>query len=1149
MRTRFGFGIAAILLTYFFSANAELIVEPNSHAQCLRFLSEPLVVSPEVLRELARIRQEVIAKNHPPHVFKHAADDAAHEYPKETRQPKSIEQNQAKNTAPSALTAPTVKDPSTVGTDVQTNTYPVIVDVPHGGRNAQTTAWISKPFGSPLKGENDYAIGPENKVVHVYLHGVGTSTAIGVNGATLGDKIAAMGQASISLDIFGHGMATKNPEGLVSREEQIGWFKKTLQQLVHPGVKKFVITGHSGGAMWVLLMRYYFADDPWFKDKDITYFALSPGQSTDVSFANKVENEISFEEHLKKYEEDGAKGDVKFFRNHKFEGKLSNSSSIAQLERIYNLPKLTPEQEARLPRLTVIMGQYDLITYLGREQHFWNQFISLAKLGGGDGPAGSFNTLELTDKLYNAPRKVIMMPAGITHESKDKEDLIKTGHQVADVRSEDGNYLFVHQLIMHEINRLSEGVNPPAKTGDAAQDTLNIVTWYYNKYPAFREVVERYTSFVKMDGENLRDLEKRDKQLKKYIESVDKERRKKRGEIELALKTAVESLRIELGIEDVKIKDGDEDRELRLNEAKALAELQFPPLTDERKRQLEAFAEEHRQIEKGIERPDSPYYFSDGPFEDKIKELREKFASDFVIGEAGFGFTEITYSNTREAYKEFEKRNAEIKIRSEIIKQLKYIHERLPLDRNNPDRFKKLSARVTPILNHLGVSNIEDYLPFYNEWVEDKSKEEKLNADKSLAERFGAFQAAYVAALKKHNILVDQEFQKKIAALRLKYPELPEMGEALAELYTPRSPERRAKVARFVAEIGEARAAAENKNKQELALEIAKIRLPDGVKSLEDAESESKAIQAMLDFTASTEFPEVQNLAHQIRSEIETLDRLINGVVDDKGQVKVIALSKLAKDVEDAHEQKLSVTKRWNALWETKEGEQPKLTSNRLKEAEKSLGELKDIFAQQDTIYRNSLRRYQAQLDRENNFNGTTLIDLPTYLVRMEERSLNAFEVFKRQEALLAKLRFEEALSGQLIGSDEDKKHAMDYAKAIYGTEFLTTGQPGAKSVTRQLEIYSDYLKVRREQIALVEQNLNGLRHDYAQLMIKLGQKVPYYYQIVSIWDLLDQDKETVLGLLRIRDGQKEGAPLRALRSIVKIAEDLDFDVKQRSQE
>ncbi|NJL24227.1 MAG: alpha/beta fold hydrolase, partial [Calothrix sp. SM1_5_4] len=223
-------------------------------------------------RNLAVARSEEFHKQVPRVGFDNIEAQASSEQPADHTVPLALRQAFRPGVGFVATPVPTSPDPATVSLLDEKYSFVTHVETQWRGRKAVTAAYVSLPVPKGYSA-GDYLIGPENDVVLVHLHGGGTPTATGKNAMSIGEKLAPRGLATLALDLPGHGIATKNPDGLLDFESQVDFLLQQIEQLVHPGVK-VVLSGHSwGGAIAVYMHRH--SNEPKYARIE-RFLALSP---------------------------------------------------------------------------------------------------------------------------------------------------------------------------------------------------------------------------------------------------------------------------------------------------------------------------------------------------------------------------------------------------------------------------------------------------------------------------------------------------------------------------------------------------------------------------------------------------------------------------------------------------------------------------------------------------------------------------------------------------------------------------------------------------------------------------------------------------------------------------------------------------------
>jgi pimeloyl-ACP methyl ester carboxylesterase len=482
--------------------------------------------------------------------------------------------------------APTSPDVATIGLLDEAASLPVHLDTRVNGQRRSTTVYASLPHpvaGSP----GQFLVGPQYSTVVVFLHGGGTPTATGKNGVTPGEKLAAQNIPMIAPDMPGHGRATRNPDGLMSFQEQADWLLQVLDHTIHPSVK-IVLVGHSWGGEFVTFLHRLSADPKYARIAH--YIALSPPVDTSVGqgAAKRIEHEQWFQRNFHTPEIKGkiAPTDFEFLSNILKHGKNSDVGGVftglTNLD--YSTPPLTVEEQKRLKPLTVVVGEADGLVYVGREQQFEQVFGNLQQ-----------------------PSRFIKLGPGRTFESEKTGKLYPTGHGVFEVFGEGTTTPYVYSLIADIARQVGVGDNQvkPDKN-------LALVDQAYRAYAnfiAFREMLIHDVGFVETPTSKLSLLSDRKRKLDEASKALNDRRIKGAKEVEAKVQQAIQVLRERLGIKDPISLD------------RAREELTRPPLSDARKVELENYIKQIDDAEARLR-----VEFHDAQSDAELEKLRVEFA-------------------------------------------------------------------------------------------------------------------------------------------------------------------------------------------------------------------------------------------------------------------------------------------------------------------------------------------------------------------------------------------------------------------------------------------------------------------------------------------------------------------------------------------
>ncbi len=563
---------------------------------CEQLLGSPKPVTVRTLRAFSqeRLERNLLLARLPG--FDNIEAEAANEQVGE-RGPLALQQMLGFDQSFLSTPAPTSPDVATVSLLDEASSFPVHVDTKWQGKRTSTAVYASLP--QPVAaGQGKFLVGSTYQTAIVFLHGGGTPTATGKNAMTMGEKMAAQGIPVIAPDMPGHGRATRNPEGLLTFQQQADWLMQVIDQLVHPNVK-IILAGHSWGGEFAVFMHRLSADPKYARI--VQYIALSPPVDTSVGegAAKRVENEQLFQKNYPSFKDRIAPTDFEFLNNILKHGKNSDVGGVftGLTHMDYSTPPLSVEEQKKLKPLTVVVGTADGLVYVGREEQFQAVFGNL-----------------------EAPSRLVLLGPGRTYDSNPKkpDETFLTGHGIFDLYIEGTTTPLVYSLIADVAK--AEGVTPVAPA-DKNLATADQFFRNYANFPAFREMLVNQVEFVDTGTGSLPEIADRKKSLDDYLKLVEERKGKGKKEVEDKVFAAIVKLRETLGIQDPITLD------------RALEEMLFAELTDARKVELESFVAKAEAVEAKM-RSD----FKDPQSESEIAQLKVKFAKLM----AEFNMAEIT---------------------------------------------------------------------------------------------------------------------------------------------------------------------------------------------------------------------------------------------------------------------------------------------------------------------------------------------------------------------------------------------------------------------------------------------------------------------------------------------------------------------------
>lgn len=570
------------------------IIASAKYETCERYLGSSPPLTLKSLRERARSRIEAHERIVAQPGFDNIEVETAQEQVGE-RGPRAMQDFLSTGVSFVATPAPTTSDISLVSTAKEFRSVPLHVDVDWQDERTSTTVYASLPHAK-IQSAGSYTVSNEYPVVLVSLHGGGTPSASGKNGMNIGQNLAEKGVPVIAMDLPGHGRATRKLNGFLEFKQQIDWMLQVIDQVVHPSVKVDIV-GHSWGAMYLVYLHRLTADPKYARLRKL--YALAPGIDVALGGGPLKQQEFgeSFRARFKEFKDNIAESDIEFEENFIANGKNADIpglfTMLAGLD--YNLPKLTPEQQKDLKPLKVRVGRNDGVVYVGREEPYDEYFSALV-----------------------APSSYEVIGAGLSWKSKKSDDVKATGHNVFD-RYVDGTWAIqngettgVYETYKWLADEVLEGIGetiPQASELDEAEEAMEKAFRHYANSLAFREIVDSHVEFIRRPTENLKDITNRRNELAVYVQQIQKRQEGIKEDLVKAIQKANDSLRAELGIVDA----------VTLERAQEI--LATPPLTEERRAQLEGYVAAASSIEKRLSEE-----FKDLDYQATVDRLDKEFA-------------------------------------------------------------------------------------------------------------------------------------------------------------------------------------------------------------------------------------------------------------------------------------------------------------------------------------------------------------------------------------------------------------------------------------------------------------------------------------------------------------------------------------------
>lgn len=610
-----------------------------------------------------------------------------HEQVGDNIMPLSLKQAAGERAKFIANRAPGSPHPMTVRPITEENSFPMLIETHFAGHRRATAAYVTLPR-SP--GKSEYLIGPEYAVANVQLHGWGTPSATAANGMEQGEYLAKSDVPQIAFDQPGHGMATRNPEGLLTMTDQILLLLDQIDQTIHPSVK-VNISGHSGGGM-VALAMHLMSRDPKYAPRFSRikrFFSMSP--MIDASMKGDAQFNLFFQEQLeKRFDElrpQMAESDFEFVRNMLRNGKDSDVGGIfATLGMFdYVTPAYTEEMKRDLKPFTMIMGEADALVWVGYQEIFY-------KIFGKPRRPDEFDP--------NAHFQWLLLGPGKTWktEKTDPNLIVKTGHQLADRKFESGPFEGKRQLytwLTQWMVSIAGKEMPPLPPEDDA--TLKFGLAYKNAatFFGYRELIAHDTEFVQTSSSDMRELSDRLKVLNVYVNGANKVTNNAEKDLPKKLEAARNKLREQLGITD------------KIDEERARAELDLTkePLTDERKAELEAYTVKvmavDEELQAGFQDPTSEKEYADlwAQYADVLAKLPRNAGEGYYEAYRRH-FVELTARKEKKLNKDLSEEAA--KAETELYSRLSSLHQLVRgVDKNKETRYgtereRKLASIARP---------------------------------------------------------------------------------------------------------------------------------------------------------------------------------------------------------------------------------------------------------------------------------------------------------------------------------------------------------------------------------------------------------------------------------------------------------------------
>jgi hypothetical protein len=485
-----------------------------------------------------------------------------------------------------------------------------------------TDAWAYIPTPKVLD-NGPYVFGKGTKALVVHLHGGGTPTAKAANGIGFGKEYAKSGISTLLVGMPGHGLSTRNPEGLEDFHKNAEWLLQMLEGIADPSIPKY-ISGHSWGAMWSVVLRRMMLV-PKYRERMqamniVAFMPLAPPVDVSLSGDNraKLEWERKFELEFDKYKDLIAPADFEFQKNVLANGKDSDVGgthlSLTNLD--YNTRPLTAAEEAMLPPEKVLVGHADSL-YVGREKEFAQAFgDNLSVYGPGRSHKTPEDKPEQLDPTGHQLMEVFIPGTKTVRIYRELRDFVLNGPS--------------HEPLEKQFERWANMKDevPPETTGNNVQDVYEKVLRHWSNFFGFRELI-KLPQYVTAEDVQKREFSKSQSTLDAFVKKMkpveeeiavleaavpgqlDEAALDKKKEFPFPqARKAVEALRAKLGVKG------------QINTPqRAQDELNFPDLTPERRAELQKFIKDIETAEADLKAN-----FKDPIYDMAVKNLNTKWA-------------------------------------------------------------------------------------------------------------------------------------------------------------------------------------------------------------------------------------------------------------------------------------------------------------------------------------------------------------------------------------------------------------------------------------------------------------------------------------------------------------------------------------------
>ena len=1006
----------------------------------------PITVA--TVRDRAVQRNQAFRQVTPAVNFFDLAGQSRFEHPAETRTPLAFAQMTGRDVGAVALPTPSSPDEISVSLLEERHSFVVHVKTEWANRVRTTAVYVTLP-GAKIQSAGDYLIGPENKAVVAFLHGGGTPSASGKNGVNIGEKMAPHGFATVSFDLFGHGVATKDLHGLEDTEKQMNFILKVMNQLIHPAVRR-VGVGHSWGAQ-LYTYAWHHSDQPKFGKFD-HFFILAP--PVDASNCGDLKIKAAYETEWNRtrpeFEHRIAPTDVDFMNNLLKHGKDSEIGRIfcSATDRLYATPRVSLERQSQLKPVTVINGLGDGPVFVGKEgpqrEAFGNLAAPSAYLELGPGPTfdgirptghNPFDLLDangrflvyglITDKLreitgyepIHLPEQTPNLIRGVHQNFPDLVNARQSDVAPAGVKKR-LNLLREYVRDYDRISKLEKKerkeVEAPYARAYAELMNLETVARAYWNFVGFRTILGDDVRFVKTSSADVPELSARKKALDTYQRDMAKTRETHVGIRRDNVKAAIDRLAVRLGLPP------------NFDVARANEELSYPELTDER-----------RALLKNVT--------------DQAEVVR-------------------TEEGDRSADPEY-RRDLEV-----------------------------MSARYADTLNALNI-RVDQYETVRGTFGKSRDLTREQNQRRIDLDNL---HREFLVAIKARELRATAKRAQLLAPVCLKAG-VPDARAARRQLDADRSPERRRALENFLTQVPAVTREAEAVTEVTLAEELAKVKKPEGLVDEDDIKALKAQHDDLMRLAYAPPGAGLDDLVAEINETQLTRDVALKGRGDER-HVEVVT-----KDVEVLRQERLDAIGAWTLLWNAdafgsarvdaaaKRLLELDVTYRAAYDAWTNLAAARDLELQLANAW-----NMETVLDLPPDLRAAFAAYLDAKDEYLSQR--DALERVRIAEAQAGNLQPHAGLSDEAVHiATRTALDAVTMARQIWGPHPVLNPSVFDESMTARLLQAERALEERRRIASAADQKYEDLRHRYVERMQELGYKVPNDLLRVRMADLFNQ--------------------------------------------